>query len=485
MKTNETTPILCGTDFSGNAAQAANAAAALAARAGQPLLLVHVADEFNAHAETRNGLAQFLKPGRMKLQAEAARLRKAGAEVEVELLHGSVAEKAILERIGKHPPALVVVSSVSKTAFDRWTLGSVSERLAESLASPTLVVRDAAPFDAWARGERALKVFVAADFASVSEAPLCWVAALRKSGPCEVTVAHVDHPQEERERLGVGSRALSNNSPAVQRVLERDLKAKVRARLGDERVRVLVEPVLGRPDARLIELATAEQADVIVVGTHQRHGLSRLGHHSVSRGILRHAPLNVVCVPPSAAEPEAARIPQLQRVLVATDFSELGDRAVPYAYALLREGGTVFLIHVTHPMPLPNPLSLDRGPKMAAALAEHTARMQEAAARLRTLIPSGGEKPGVASEVAVVERSEPGWLTKVGLHYEALGATPVIESADPALAICQAAERFDADVICLGSHGRTGLAATFMGSVAQAVLAQSPRPVLVVRPPAA
>ena len=62
---------------------------------------------------------------------------------------------------------------------------------------------------------------------------------------------------------------------------------------------------------------------------------------------------------------------------------------------------------------------------------------------------------------------------------------PVIESGDPAPAICQAAEHFGADVICLGSPGRTVLAATFMGSVAQAVIAESPRPVLVVCPLAA
>jgi len=485
MNTHETKPILCGSDFSENAAQAANAAAALAVRAGQPLLLVHVADEFGGHAETPKKLTAFLRPIGRKLRVEAARLRKVGAEVEPVLLHGSVAEKAIAELTARREPSLVVVSAVSKTPFDRWMLGSVSERLAESVAAPTLVVRDAAPFEAWGRGERALKVFVAADFAGVSAAPLRWVAALRRIGPCEVTVAHVNHPQEECERLGVGAKTLTENPPDVQRVLERDLREKVRARLGEEQVRILVEPVLERPDARLIELAKEANADVIVVGTHQRHGLSRLGLHSVSRGILRHAPMSVVCVPPAAVEEKVARIPHLQRVLVATDFSELGDRAVPHAYSLLREGGTVFLIHVTHPMSSPNALTLDIGSEMDAARAEHTVRLGEASARLQALIPSAAEKRGVASEVAVVEYRESKSIPHLGMFYGIVGEAHVIESTDPALAICQAAERFGAEVICLGSHGRTGLAATFMGSIAQAVMARSPRPVLVVRAPAA
>lgn len=452
-------PILCGMDFSENAKRAANAAAALAVRAHLPLLLVHVADEFNGLAEMPKKLPAFLRPIDKKLQIEAKRLRKAGAEVETELLHGSVAENAILEWVKTHPVALVVVSSVSKTAFDRWTLGSVSECLAKSVASPTLVVRDAAPFEAWGRGERALKVFVATDFASVSEAPLCWVAELRKLGPCEVTVAQVDRPMEERERLGVGAMTFTKNSPPLQQVLERDLRKKVLARFGGEPLRVIVEPSIDQPDVRLIELATSEQADVIVVGTHRRLGFSRLGHHSVSRAILRHAPMNVVCVPPTPMKREAARIPQLKIVLVATDFSELGNRAVPYAYSLLREGGTVFLIHITPTISVLDPLPLNLESKIPAMLAEQTAQMGQAITKLQVLIPGEATRLGLASEPHVVE------------------------SCDPAKAICQAAERFGADVICLGSRGRTGLSATVLGSVAQAVIAKSRRPVLVVRPP--
>jgi hypothetical protein len=72
---------------------------------------------------------------------------------------------------------------VSKTAFDRWTLGSVSEEISEAAPVPTLTVRSAKPFEAWARGERALRVFVAADFSPSSEAALHWVSKLREIGP--------------------------------------------------------------------------------------------------------------------------------------------------------------------------------------------------------------------------------------------------------------------------------------------------------------
>jgi len=46
--------------------------------------------------------------------------------------------------------------------------------------------------------------------------------------------------------------------------------------------------------------------------------------------------------------------------------------------------------------------------------------------------------------------------------------------------LAEAAKRH-ADVIVMGTHGRTGLAHLFMGSVAERVLRQSPVPVLTVR----
>jgi nucleotide-binding universal stress UspA family protein len=48
--------------------------------------------------------------------------------------------------------------------------------------------------------------------------------------------------------------------------------------------------------------------------------------------------------------------------------------------------------------------------------------------------------------------------------------------------LAEAAQRH-ADVIVMGTHGRSGLAHLVMGSVAERVLRQSPVPVLTVRVP--
>jgi nucleotide-binding universal stress UspA family protein len=59
--------------------------------------------------------------------------------------------------------------------------------------------------------------------------------------------------------------------------------------------------------------------------------------------------------------------------------------------------------------------------------------------------------------------------------------TEIVESNNPAEAIAQAAERFNADAICLGSPGRSRLAEKLLGSVDQAVMANSKRPIFIIR----
>jgi len=56
-----------------------------------------------------------------------------------------------------------------------------------------------------------------------------------------------------------------------------------------------------------------------------------------------------------------------------------------------------------------------------------------------------------------------------------------VDHANPATAICQAAERFGASLICMSSRGRSRVAKALLGSVAQAVMTGSRRPVLILR----
>jgi len=59
----------------------------------------------------------------------------------------------------------------------------------------------------------------------------------------------------------------------------------------------------------------------------------------------------------------------------------------------------------------------------------------------------------------------------------------VVRRGDPATEIVRLAEHHKADVILMATHGRSGLAHMFMGSVSEKVVRTSHVPVMTVRPP--
>jgi nucleotide-binding universal stress UspA family protein len=146
-------------------------------------------------------------------------------------------------------------------------------------------------------------------------------------------------------------------------------------------------------------------------------------------------------------------VPAFHTVLAPTDLSPAGNRAVPFAYALLRErGGVVELCHV-HERALPNPPYAYDDPR-ARLLPRERAALEE---QLRALIPADAERFGITTHLSV------------------------IEGGQAATAIVQAAERLDVDAVSLGSHGRGGLARAVRGSVTDEVARHARQPVLVVR----
>ena len=438
MNTSETKPIICGTDFSESAAQAATVADALARVVDTRFILVRSADErgeFPDHLRAR-----LMEDDRPQFAQEAERLRSLGLVFEEKLLRG--APDAGVAKFAEETDARLVIVGASGTGSlrgSRWLLGNVAERIAETSSVPTLVVRTAEPFVAWAKGGRPLKIFVAVDFTATSEAALRWVAEWRAIRPCEITVGYVHHLARERGELSMfAGPGLIDLTPPARAGLEHDLREKTSRLLG---VVPAIRVVSGtaRVDAQLIALATETGADLLVLGVHQWQNLERVWHASISRRVLHDAPISVLCVPtPPASQGAAATIPTFSRVLITTDFSEHASHAIPCAYAALAGEGVVCFLHVAKPGEADGTLE----------------------AKLRALIPAEAEKRGVVTEVRIVE------------------------SSDAGPAICEAAERFCADLVCIGSHGRSGLVAAVLGSVAQAVIARSRCPVLVVRPPA-
>ncbi len=139
------------------------------------------------------------------------------------------------------------------------------------------------------------------DFSTCSEAALRWVAWLRQVGPCDVVVTWLVPAFPATGPFDMlPSPIVADMMDRIEQVQARCFRQRVRSMLGAGRVRVRMEKGWDGSDAHLIQVAREERADLIVVGTHQRHGLRRIAQLSVSRGVLHYAPMSVACVPLSA-----------------------------------------------------------------------------------------------------------------------------------------------------------------------------------------
>lgn len=143
---------------------------------------------------------------------------------------------------------------------------------------------------------------------------------------------------------------------------------------------------------------------------------------------------------------------RIRKVLVATDFSA-GSRAALRAVEKLRGDGNRIDLHLIHVL---EPLHFSAPPP--PLLAGYEVGREREASRL-------------LDRLAARIRRQFGTSVRVTEHV-VLGAA--------ATAICRLGAKIAADLIIVGTHGRTGVQHAFLGSVAERVVRLAKRPVLTV-----
>jgi nucleotide-binding universal stress UspA family protein len=459
--------LVCATDFSEQATSALEWAAAFARREGARIDLVHVVpeptrDREQIAADAATFEAARLQDARERLAADAAAaVRAAGVTVQPHVLVGEP-EVRLVEHARVNEARLIVVGATTRPMLERWVLGSVAERTIRTATCPVIVVPRRERGKPWlaANGDgarTALEALVGLEGADGGPELVRFAADLRRQGRCDVTFLHLYWPTEEYERLGLrGSRNPLEVDPDVVKNLEPRLRTLIDGLPGEGSVKLEIQPAFGAPSANLALAAGKHPCDLLVVGSHQRHGLSRVLEGNVAESLARQAAhVPVACVPvPRAARGGAhltASVPRILSVLAPTDLSDIGNAAIPHAYALLRATGGVVEICFVAEHGLPHPAYVYDFPDRLTA-AERT----QIDKQLRALVPADASALGITTHVSV------------------------IDGGKPAETIVAAAERLNVDAISIGSHGRSGVARAVIGSVAQAVVSGARRPVLIV-----
>ncbi len=180
----------------------------------------------------------------------------------------------------------------------------------------------------------------------------------------------------------------------------------------------------------IVSQADKMNADLIIMGRRGRRGLARLMLGDVTAQVIGHAHCSVLVVP------RAAELPG-RHFIVASDGSRFGDAAAAAAGSLAKLCQTPITV-------------------VSTMLASHSEQRREEARQAVNRVTSFLKQENVAVEGRLLE-------------------------GRPDELIVGTASDKQADLIVVGSHGRTGIERILLGSTTERVLNQSKSAVLVVR----
>lgn len=289
------------------------------------------------------------------------------------------------------------------------------------------------------------RIIVGHDLGVGGEAALGSAVALANRCGAVLRLAHVVEPLDAYQRI---SHPLT--SPYTLEEIEQKAGARLQALSASPklaRLQVEYEVRKGKPFVELITAGRAWLADLIVVGGASQKEQPFLG--STSERILRKA-LVPVLVAKKPLSPEA------KSFLVPTDFSSSAREAAEEALMIAeRFHGRVVFFHV-----------LDIHPSYTTVYAHE----------LGVSLPIPSPSP---------EEIEPDWEAFLsGLPLDKVEWKKSAAEGQAADAIVHRAKHLKADMIVIGTHGRSALRHMLLGSVTEKVVRTAPCPVLTIRPEA-
>ncbi len=283
-------------------------------------------------------------------------------------------------------------------------------------------------------------LLVGTDFSPGAAAALSRLRHLPLAPRAEITILHALPAQ-------LSSALRAREVAEAERRLDWEAARLVRGLRAAGKKEVRVRTSLAQGPAPREIMRRSSPMDLVVLGRHGHRPFRELLVGSTAQRVLQHGPAALLLVARPARSP-------YRRPLVTLDLSEASNAVMDLAVRVVAPTRPV--LHVVHVYETAYEGLLVAVAKKAA----RSAYQRECRDRARAAVTKLIEESGAASMVRTV----------------------ALRHADPRRAILEAARTRRADLIALGTHGRTGLPHLLLGSVAEAVMHHASCDVLVAPP---
>jgi nucleotide-binding universal stress UspA family protein len=298
--------ILCPIDYSDHSRRALDHAVAIARWYGSTVTVFHVtavlpvtayapAGPIIPPAVTPEDRAAMIEGLRTFAEGEAG---SSGVPLEFELAEGNVAAEILLASRSM-PSDLLVLGTHGYSGFDRFVLGSVTEKVLRKATCPVLTVPGHAPDAAPVPAALFRRILCAVDFSDCSIRALDYAVSLAKEADAHLTVLSVlDLPLAARTDVDEGI------------PLPHDLRKYVDdvAKERSSRLKALIPPeaetyctidtavATGTPYREILRVAADQKTELLVMGVRGRGAADLLLFGSTTQHVVRQAVCPVLTI---------------------------------------------------------------------------------------------------------------------------------------------------------------------------------------------
>lgn len=298
--------ILVPLDGSDLAEMALPSAQRFAAKLGSDITLIYVSkSEKNPNAKIdRTYLEQTVQKTKAAADALLAQSGGEGVNVHYAMLCGDPAEQ-IVDYADQEDIGLITMATLGRSGINRWTLGSVADRVVRATKRPTFLIRANIPNPDYVQQDISYrgKILVSLDGSKESEAILPHVEELAVRLQSDVILLEV----RASIPAAVVPSAWANLDQLEEQAMQRrtaaeDYLASIAKGLEEKGLTVRTEVRFGNPAEEIITFAEEIPAGLVAMSTHGRSGIARWALGSVADRVLRRGTKPLLLVRPPKAK---------------------------------------------------------------------------------------------------------------------------------------------------------------------------------------